>query len=178
MLGFQDFNKTQINSSGLTSFSGYATKFASGAVLVKIWVKNRSGLCSHMQCIQKTEVKFSGVLCMCEYKCSKGLCGYVRTGFGTTSLDILVLTGAWSFSRIHYVRFMVLLLSPCDSANSSLRPPATSVATMMMTTLQTRPVLHSISMVTTVFAIVTELSAVVPGRLSQHVFCPLGCPSA
>lgn len=49
---------------------------------------------------------------------------------------------------------------------------------MTTMTVQTRPVLHSVSMVTTVFAIVTEFSAVVPGPLSQHVFCPLGCPVA
>lgn len=46
----------------------------------------------------------------------------------------------------------------------------------MAMTVQTRPVLHSVSMVTTVIAIVTDFSALVHGRLSQHFFCPLGCP--
>lgn len=48
----------------------------------------------------------------------------------------------------------------------------------MAMTVQTRPVLHSVSMVTTVIAIVTDFSALVHGRLSQHFFCPLGCPVA
>lgn len=63
--------------------------------------------------------------------------------------------------------------SPCEWTNSSLRPPSTSVANTMAMTVQTRPVLHSVSMVTTVIAIVTDFSA-----LSQHFFCPLGCPVA
>lgn len=48
----------------------------------------------------------------------------------------------------------------------------------MTMTVQTRPVLRSVSMVTTVVAIVTEFSAVVSGPLSQHVSFPLGCPVA
>lgn len=93
-----------------------------------------------------------------------------KIGYNYFVYDYNSLSGIWC----EYNR----LLSPCDWANSSLWPPSTSVATITIMTVQTRPVLHSVSMVTTVVAIVTDFSAVVPGPLSQHVFCPLGCPNA